>query len=90
MQQLLGDAAGPNLDNSFLCELFLQRLPSHVHMVLASSGEMTLDALAQLEDKVMEVALPLVSAVSVALTPPRLTNCAQKWDDYVTSSLLYR
>jgi len=37
-QQLLGDAAGPNPDNSFLRELFLQRLPSHVRMVLASSG----------------------------------------------------
>ena len=56
MQQLLGDAAGPNRDSSFLRELFLQRLPSHVHMVLALSGEMLLDALAQLTDNVMEVA----------------------------------
>ena len=38
IQQLLSDAAGPNSDNSCLRELFLQRLPSHVHMVLASSG----------------------------------------------------
>ena len=66
MQQLLGDAAGPNHDNSFLRELFLQRLPSHVRMVLASSGEMTLDALAQLADKVMEVSAPAISSVSVA------------------------
>ena len=66
MQQLLGDAAGPNPDNSFLRELFLQRLPSHVRMVLASSGEMTLDALAQLADKVMEVSAPAISSVSVA------------------------
>ena len=66
MQQLLGDAAHPNLDNSFLWELFLQRLPNHVRMVLASSGEMTLDTLAQLADKVMEVSLPSVSSVNVA------------------------
>ena len=38
MQQLLGDAAGPNPDNKFLHELFLQRLPSQVRMVLASAG----------------------------------------------------
>ena len=66
MQQLLGDTAGPNRDNSLLRELFLQRLPGHVRMVLASSGEMTLDALAQLADKVMEVSSPSVSAVNVA------------------------
>lgn len=66
MQQLLGDAAGPNPDNSFLRELFLQRLPSHVRMVLASSGEMSLDGLAQLADKVMEVSSPSISSVNVA------------------------
>ena len=38
MQQLLGDAAGPNPDNKFLHELFLQRLPSQVRMVLVSPG----------------------------------------------------
>ena len=66
LQQLLGDAAGPNPDNTFLRELFLQRLPSHVRMVLASSGDMPLEALATLADKVMEVASPSVSSVSVA------------------------
>ena len=39
MQQLMGDAAGPNLDNSFLRELFFQHLPSQVRMVLASPGD---------------------------------------------------
>ena len=42
LQQLLGDAAGPNPDNTFLRELFLQRLPGHVRMVLASSGDLPL------------------------------------------------
>ena len=36
MQQLLGDH-GTTTDNSFLRELFLQRLPSNVRMVLASA-----------------------------------------------------
>ena len=35
MQQLVGDRAG--IDESFIRELFLQRLPSNVRMVLAAS-----------------------------------------------------
>ena len=66
MQQLLGDSAGPNPDNKFLRELFLQRLPNNVQMVLASAGDMSLEALAQLADKIMEVATPMVSAVHIS------------------------
>jgi hypothetical protein len=66
MQQLLGDSAGPNPDSSFLRELFLQRLPGQVRMVLASSTDMSLDALAEMADKIMEVASPTVSSVNVA------------------------
>ena len=44
MQQLLRDTAGLNLNNSLLQELFLQRLPNQVQMVLASAEEMTLEA----------------------------------------------
>lgn len=90
MQLLLGDAAGPNLESSFVCGVFLQHLSSHVRMVLAPSGEMTLDSLAQLVDKVMKVVLPSVSAVSVAPLIPMLTNCTQRWDHYTISSLPYR
>ena len=63
MQQLLGDA--PEIaDGSFIRELFLQRLPGNVRMVLASAGpDVTLEGLAQLADKVAEVATPLISAV---------------------------
>ena len=50
LQQLLGDAAGPNPDNTFLRELFFQRLPGDIKMVLASSGDMPLEALATLVD----------------------------------------
>ena len=67
MQQLLGDKLGTSADaNSFLRELFLQRLPPNVRMVLASADStMDLDRLADMADKVMEVAAPTVAAVSV-------------------------
>ena len=69
MQQLLGDLAGA-IDGSFIRELFLQRLPGNVRMVLASTGDrVSLDELAQLADKIVEVAAPSISAV----VAPRLT-----------------
>lgn len=63
MEQLMGDKA--TIDNSFFRELFLQRLPTNVRMILAStdSGK-TLADLAQLADKVMEVAAPPISSVT--------------------------
>ena len=64
MQQLLSYAAGPNPDNKFLHKLFLQRLPIQVRMVLASSGEMSLEAMAQLADKITEVATPSISTLN--------------------------
>ena len=65
MQQLLGDKAGAT-DGSFLKELLLQCLPSNVRMVLASTGDAAagLEELAQLADKIVEVATPSVSAVT--------------------------
>ena len=64
MQQLLGDKAGA-MDSSVLRELFLQRLPANVRMVLASSPDTTnMENLAQLADKIVEVAALAVSAVS--------------------------
>jgi hypothetical protein len=64
MQQLLGEKAATT-DGSLLKELFLQRLPANVRMVLASTGDSTsLDDLAQLADKITEVTMPSVSAVS--------------------------
>ena len=63
MQQLWGGQAG-TIEGSFMKELFLQRLPATVRMVLASTGEnVALEDLAQLADKIVEVALPSVSAV---------------------------
>lgn len=65
MQQLLGDK---RMDDSLLRQLFLQRLPSHVRMVLASSETVALAELAKLADRIMEVAVPSVS--TVASPPP--------------------
>ena len=58
MQQLLGDHLGPTTDNAFLKELFLQRLPSNVRMVLASVDTTDLAKLADMADKIVEVATP--------------------------------
>ena len=69
MQQLLGDKA-TSTDSAFLWELFLQRLPSNICMVLASTGEPTdTETLASLADKIMEVVTPQVSAVTVDPQP---------------------
>ena len=65
LQQLLEDRAS-TFDASFLRELFLQHLPNHVRMVLASTADtVSIDHLADLADKIIEVALPSnpVSAV---------------------------
>ena len=64
MQQLLGDKAN-NTDAAFMRELFLQRLPLNVRMVLASTPDTgNITELAQLVDKVMEVATPSVSGIT--------------------------
>ena len=79
MQQLLRDGAGPNPDNSFLHDLFLQRLPSLVRMVLASSGEMALEALAQLADKVMEDSSVSISQSKCSLSTQPVTLVTLTW-----------
>ena len=62
METNLGQA---NDANSSLRELFLQRLPPNVRMVLASADpSTTLENLADMADKIMEVATPTVAAVS--------------------------
>lgn len=62
MQQLVGNTPGL-ADGALLRELFLQRLPATVRMVLASAGSSTsLQDLAQMADRIVEVAVPSVSA----------------------------
>ena len=68
LQQLAGDMPGLT-DGTFLHELFLQRLPANVRMVLASTRENTsIEELAQLADRIVEVAAP--PSVSNVFTQP--------------------
>ena len=76
MQQLLGDHLGPTTDNAFLKELFLQRLPANVRMVLASADATTdLPKLADMADKIMEVAIP--PTVAATSTQPQVSEVQQ-------------
>ena len=81
MQQLLGDKLGASADaNTFLCELFQQQLPPNVRMVLASADtSMDLVKLADVADKVMEVATPTISAITD--TQPDPSEVKQLWDE---------
>ena len=78
MQQLLGDRAGVT-DSTFLRELFLQRLPPNVRMVLASTSTTTsLEELAELADKIAEVAAPTIAATSTPSPSPQLLEELQQ------------
>ena len=62
MQRLLGEQPATADLASFLRELFLQRLPSNVRMVLACTDPATeLSRLAEMADKVMEVSTPSIN-----------------------------
>lgn len=63
MEALLGDRA-PTFDAQLLRELFMQRLPPQVQMILAAASSLPLHNLAQQADKIMEVVGPGVAAVS--------------------------
>ncbi|XP_042143669.1 uncharacterized protein LOC120847150 isoform X2 [Ixodes scapularis] len=63
MRQLLGDATS-NAETSLLRELFLQRLPHNMVVVLAASEDMPLERLADLADRVAEYSTPPVVAAA--------------------------
>ena len=68
IQQLLGGMA-ETVDPTLLRELFLQRLPSNVRMVLTpSAGALSLDQLAQLADRIVEASpTPTIAATDTHL-----------------------
>ncbi|XP_065067489.1 uncharacterized protein LOC135693039 [Rhopilema esculentum] len=77
MRQLLGDNT---LENNILRQLFLERLPTNVRLILASTADsLPVEQVALLADKILEVATPLgissltptVSALApTPVTPP--------------------
>ena len=62
MQQLAG---GQSLEKGILKQLFLQRLPPSVRLILASTSDsLSLSDVADLADRIIEVHVPMVSAVA--------------------------
>ena len=83
MQQLLGEHTSTT-DSAFLRELFLLKLPANVRMVLASTGDtVSLDKLAELADKILEVALPS-SIAAVDSSAPQLSTEVSQLREQVT------
>ncbi|GFW41215.1 uncharacterized protein TNCV_842551 [Trichonephila clavipes] len=68
------ELSGGQLQDKFLKDLWLQRLPSEIQAVLSVSSE-TLDKLAEIADKVADVALP--TAVYSATSTPEPNPSAE-------------
>jgi len=83
LQQLAGDAV--RTDGAFLHELFLQRLPSNVRMVLAAANDtVPISELAKLANRIMEVATPSLQR-RLAPASQQLAPCLtlSNWRSYV-------
>ncbi|XP_037579866.1 uncharacterized protein LOC119462607 [Dermacentor silvarum] len=68
MQQLLGSKVD-GLDSLLLREIFLQKIPPNVRMVMTASNENDLSKLAELADKLVAVAPTSVAAVTSDPSP---------------------
>ena len=81
MQHLMGNRPGL-ADESLLRELFLHRLPPNIRMVLAATPEGTkLEQLAELADKVMEVAGPTPPGIIAGVASPLTKEVESLRDD---------
>jgi len=91
MQQLLGDHLGVAPDNNtFLRELFLQRLPANVRMVLALADATTdLAKLADMADKIAEVAMSLLSSRQARTTAyhPQTNDMVERFHRHLKAAL---
>ena len=67
---------GGDGDNTILCELLLQRLSNNVCMVLAPSGN-TLNNLAEMADRILEVSTPTITAVHSVPTSVENSLCTE-------------
>ncbi|XP_072166774.1 uncharacterized protein [Diadema setosum] len=69
MRQLLGDRV---LEDSILRQLFVQRMPTNVQQILASSSDsLTVTQVAELADRILAVTVP--SFVNAVAAPPQTT-----------------
>ncbi|XP_064460382.1 uncharacterized protein LOC135370533 [Ornithodoros turicata] len=80
-EELLGGRPDALYD-SLLRQLFLQRLPANVCMVLAAADNMSLNDLANLADRVLEMAPPQIAAVA----PPRHSELRPPHTDTTSSA----
>lgn len=64
MRQLLGDCSAEEANSSLLREMFLQRLPQNLLMVLAAADDMSLDRLAELADRVAAYTTPSLGHIA--------------------------
>ncbi|XP_042144431.1 uncharacterized protein LOC120843021 [Ixodes scapularis] len=62
--QVEQEFARRNITAKMLRELFLQRLPSDVRRILATSSNIPLDDLAELADKILDTAPPMIQATT--------------------------
>ncbi|CAN7937486.1 unnamed protein product [Ixodes hexagonus] len=69
MTRFLGERAS-TIDDALLRELFLQRLPPNIQMVLAAAAPLNLTGLAWLADVIMEVSTPSTSNIAATTIPP--------------------
>lgn len=63
MRQLVGSNT-TLVSDDLLKQLFVPRLPSHVQAILAANDSLTLDKLAEMADKVIDVIGPQINAVA--------------------------
>lgn len=67
MRQLLGDHPAA-IETSLLREMFLQRLPRSMVVVLAAAEDMTVDKLAEIADRVAKYSSPLFPTIATTST----------------------
>ena len=72
MEQLIGEQ---KLEKGIFKQLFLQRLPANVRLILASTSDsLALSELAELADKIIEVHVPTVGAVTAEASAASHSN----------------
>ncbi|XP_041982767.1 uncharacterized protein LOC121735862 [Aricia agestis] len=72
--------AGPSVTKEFLANVWSQRLPQSIQTVIASQVKLPLDQLAELADKIYDIAppVPQVSSTSTAALAPSYESLAKQ------------